>query len=104
MVEMTHCYLSHFALCHHFARNVYYRLFFYNDVLQIGSYCFSNREKTNFGSNFWLALGELKRGLLPHGVNTYHVIPSYSGQLFTIRIPCRISIRCKSAHKIGHKP
>ena len=56
---MTHCYLSHFALCH-FARNVYYRLFFYNDVLQIGSYCFSNREKTNFGSNFWLPQGSLK--------------------------------------------
>lgn len=60
---MTHCYLSHFALCH-FARNVYYRLFFYNDVLQIGSYCFSNREKNEFWEQFfgchWQYWGSLK--------------------------------------------
>lgn len=58
---MTHCYLSHFALCHHFARNVYYRLFFYNDVLQIGSYCFSNREKKRIlGAIFGCHWGSLK--------------------------------------------
>ena len=61
-------------------------------------------EKNEFWEQFLAATRKLKRGLLPHGVNNYHVISSYSGQLFTIRIPCRISIRCKSAHKIGHKP